>query len=130
MPAQSPLHHSGKPTFASILLLDGTAYFLMLLILNLLHVAFTVSAVADVSSGPTSVIGTFEQPFTSLLIGRFLISLQKVQRRLCDSTRSISLGDFASQWQGSRNTGDFIGALGAQPSFHEDHEEAEESDSL
>ncbi|TBU47881.1 hypothetical protein BD309DRAFT_855016 [Dichomitus squalens] len=130
MPAQSPLHHSGKPTFASILLLDGTAYFLMLLILNLLHVAFTVSAVADVSSGPTSVIGTFEQPFTSLLIGRFLISLQKVQRRLCDSTRSISLGDFASQSQGSRNTGDFIGALGAQPSFHEDHEEAEESDSL
>lgn len=57
---------------------------------------------------------------TSILTSRFLIDLQKAQRKLAASSRSVSLGEIEFQPQTSRNTSRFIGSLGAQLSFHED----------
>ncbi|TBU42231.1 hypothetical protein BD309DRAFT_866752, partial [Dichomitus squalens] len=65
---------------------------------------------------------------TSMLTSRFLIDLQKVQRKLADSSRSVSLGELALQPQPSRKTGRLIESLGAQLSFHEYGEENEDED--
>ncbi|EJF58117.1 hypothetical protein DICSQDRAFT_173213 [Dichomitus squalens LYAD-421 SS1] len=86
---------------------------------------FTLIGVAERdTSGPTSVIALLEEPLTSILTSRFLINLQKAQRRLEDSSSgSVSLGEVAFQQQMSRNTSRFIGSLGGQLSFHEDDRE-------
>ncbi|TBU28237.1 hypothetical protein BD311DRAFT_865542 [Dichomitus squalens] len=122
------LRTPGKPTLASILLLNGTIYFLALLILSVLQMAFTLAGVAgngalEIS---TSIIALLEEPLTSILTSRFLIDLQKTQRGLVGSSRSISLGEVVFQPQTSRNTSRFIGSLGAQLSFHEDGGEEDE----
>ncbi|TBU28244.1 hypothetical protein BD309DRAFT_875422 [Dichomitus squalens] len=63
---------------------------------------------------------------TAILTSRFLIDLQRTQRKLAGSSRSISLGEVVSQPQTSRNMNRFIGPLGAQLSFHEDDGEENE----
>ncbi|TBU42224.1 hypothetical protein BD309DRAFT_991840 [Dichomitus squalens] len=75
--------------------------------------------VDDNAHFPTSVIVYLEEPLTSILTSRFLIDLQKAQRKLAGSSRSVSLGEIAFQPQSSGNTSRFIGSLGAQISFHE-----------
>ncbi|TBU29444.1 hypothetical protein BD311DRAFT_720632 [Dichomitus squalens] len=132
--AKLSLRRLGKRSFASILLLDGTMYFLPLLVLSTLQMTFTLIGVSgagvswcladnlqvdDNAHFPTSVIVYLEEPLTSILTSRFLIDLQKAQRKLAGSSRSVSLGEIAFQPQSSGNTSRFIGSLGAQISFHE-----------
>ncbi|TBU62403.1 hypothetical protein BD310DRAFT_974219 [Dichomitus squalens] len=116
----------GRKTFASIILLDGTMYFMTLLILNILHLSFTLTGVAARPYFITSVVALLEEPLTSILTSRFLINLQKAQRKLDDTSESVSLGEVAFQPQMSRNTSRFIGSLGAQLSFDEDDSEESE----
>ncbi|EJF58120.1 hypothetical protein DICSQDRAFT_173214 [Dichomitus squalens LYAD-421 SS1] len=116
-----------KQTFAGILLLDGTIYFMALLILSVLQMAFTLAGVAvSDEAGIISVIAFLAEPLTAILTSRFLIDLQRTQRKLAGSSRSISLGEVVSQPQTSRNMNRFIGPLGAQLSFHEDDGEENE----
>ncbi|EJF56580.1 hypothetical protein DICSQDRAFT_174805 [Dichomitus squalens LYAD-421 SS1] len=89
---------------------------------------FTLTGVAsNVNPGAavTSVIALLEEPLTSILTSRFLINLQKAQRKLAGSSQSVSLGEVAFQPQTSRNTSRFIGSLGAQLSHHEHVDEEE-----
>ncbi|TBU57627.1 hypothetical protein BD310DRAFT_929077 [Dichomitus squalens] len=116
--AKLSLRSLGKKTFASILLLDGG---LVLLMLSVLHMVFTLTGVAeDATSLLTSVIAVIEEPLTAILTTRFLIDLQKAQRKLAGSSRSVSLGELAFQAQTSKNTSRFIGSLGAQLPFRQD----------
>ncbi|TBU62399.1 hypothetical protein BD310DRAFT_48516 [Dichomitus squalens] len=85
---------------------------------------FTVTGVAE--DYLTSVIALLEEPLTAILTSRFFIDLQRAQRRLAGSSRSISLGEVVFQPQTSRNMSRFIGSLGAQLSFHEDGGEKNE----
>ncbi|TBU37926.1 hypothetical protein BD309DRAFT_1023245 [Dichomitus squalens] len=119
----------GRKTFASIILLDGTVYFMTLLILNILHLSFTLTGVAARPFFVTSVVALLEEPLTSILTSRFLINLQKAERKLDDSSESVSLGEVAFQPQMSRNTSRFIGSLEAQLSFYEDDSEESEDKS-
>ncbi|TBU44167.1 hypothetical protein BD309DRAFT_862854 [Dichomitus squalens] len=97
-------------TFANILLRDGAT----LLVLNVLHIASDEFAT-------TSVIIWFEEPFTSILTSRFLINLQKVNRKLAGSVQSMSqLPELAFQPYASGNVDGFIGSLGTQLSFHKE----------
>ncbi|TBU28241.1 hypothetical protein BD311DRAFT_663740, partial [Dichomitus squalens] len=92
-----------RETFASIILLDGAK-----LILN----------------RTLLILSVLQMTLTSILTSRFLINLQKAQRRLEDSSSgSVSLGEVAFQQQMSRNTSRFIGSLGGQLSFHGDDRE-------
>ncbi|EJF59670.1 hypothetical protein DICSQDRAFT_171847 [Dichomitus squalens LYAD-421 SS1] len=84
-----------KRTFAGTLLRDGTIYFATLLILNILHIAFTVGSVAPAAFTATSVIPDFEEPLTAILTSRFLINLQEVKQKLSGSSRSMSTSDLA-----------------------------------
>ncbi|TBU51029.1 hypothetical protein BD310DRAFT_1012108 [Dichomitus squalens] len=102
--AKLSLRSLGKETFAGILLLDGVNR--ALLVLSVLQMAFTLT-------------GTVPS-FTATLTSRFLIDLQRTQRKLAGSFRSISLGEVVFQPQTSSNTSRFIGSLGPQISFHED----------
>ncbi|TBU54371.1 hypothetical protein BD310DRAFT_828167, partial [Dichomitus squalens] len=121
----------GRRSFASILFLNGTIYFLALLILSVLQMSFTLNRVAE-SGGNlvTSVVIVLEEPLTSILTSRFLIDLQRAQRNLVDSSRSVSLREVALQPQISENTDRryFIGSLGAQLSFHEIGERENEAE--
>ncbi|TBU28233.1 hypothetical protein BD311DRAFT_807062 [Dichomitus squalens] len=127
--AKLSLRSLGKKTFAGILLLDGTIYFLALLILSVLQMTFTLTGVAENGTNSiTSAIVLFEEPLTAILTSRFLIDLQKAQRKLAGSSQSISLGEVAFRPQTSTNMSRFVGSLGAQLSFHEDDEQDQGGD--
>ncbi|TBU54372.1 hypothetical protein BD310DRAFT_936002 [Dichomitus squalens] len=127
--AKLSLRSLGKRTLTSILLLDGMCY-RALLVLSTLQMTFTLTGVDENANFPTSVIVYMEEPLTSILTSRFLIDLQKAQRKLAGSSQSVSFGDLAFQPQTSGNTSRFIGSLGAQLSFHKvDEEENEVEDS-
>ncbi|TBU29476.1 hypothetical protein BD311DRAFT_756743 [Dichomitus squalens] len=118
-------------SLASILLHDGTSYFLILLILNVLHVAFTLSSVANDPFSPSSVVILIEEPLTSVLTSRFLINLQLAKRRQEGSLESTSEGTelaFQPQTSSSHHIDGFIKSMGGQLSF--DHDSVEEDDTI
>ncbi|KAH9927908.1 uncharacterized protein BXZ73DRAFT_48710 [Epithele typhae] len=68
------------PSFSSILMINGTIYFAVLLILNVLHLAFTLSSVFNNPGALTSNLSQFTLPLTAVLISRFLMGLQEANR--------------------------------------------------
>ncbi|TBU26484.1 hypothetical protein BD311DRAFT_667451 [Dichomitus squalens] len=68
------------PSIAQLLLVNGTIYFLVLLVLNILHLTFTVLSIA-VNIQQTSYIVSFTEPITAILVSRFMFDLQKVKQR-------------------------------------------------
>ncbi|KAL1941683.1 hypothetical protein VTO73DRAFT_7122 [Trametes versicolor] len=60
-----------RTTFLQLLLRDGTIYFVILLILNILQIIVRITAQAN-------FITTFEEPLTAILISRFLMNLREV----------------------------------------------------
>ncbi|TBU52770.1 hypothetical protein BD310DRAFT_831499 [Dichomitus squalens] len=108
--AKLSLRSLGKKTFAGILLLDG--------------------AYSNLSSKPDAllILSVLQMTLTAILTSRFLIDLQKAQRKLAGSSQSISLGEVAFRPQTSTNMSRFVGSLGAQLSFHEDDEQDQGGD--
>ena len=58
--------------------------------------------------------------FTSVLVSRFLISLQETERKLASSSRAVSFGEISFSPQTSRSTSGFIGSLGTPLIFLDD----------
>ncbi|RPD57300.1 hypothetical protein L227DRAFT_655695 [Lentinus tigrinus ALCF2SS1-6] len=96
-------------TFAGTLLRDGTVYFVVLLVLNALHLTFTMLPIVDASLAPVSYITLFTEPITAVLVSRFMLNLQAVNRRAIngDSQRTLTLQI------GSVNFERVIGSLGS-----------------
>ncbi|KAH9925869.1 uncharacterized protein BXZ73DRAFT_103042 [Epithele typhae] len=69
----------GRASFADVLLRDGSLYFLAMSVLNALHIALTVLEFGGPVT-PVSFVTTFTDPLTSLLVSRFLVHLQSVNR--------------------------------------------------
>ncbi|KAI8974607.1 hypothetical protein BD414DRAFT_498188 [Trametes punicea] len=95
----------GRPSFARMLARDGTIYFSILLILNTLHLTFTMLAITEDALSPVSYFTTFTEPITAVLVSRFLLNLQEVNQSsqrsaLATLTQSVSL-DFATRVIGS-----------------------------
>ncbi|TBU29357.1 hypothetical protein BD311DRAFT_661383, partial [Dichomitus squalens] len=106
-----------RQTFASTLLRDGGSYHrLTLLIVNSLNIAFSLTSVSPIGA-PRSL--QHSPSLTSILISRFLINLQKVKHTLEGSSRSMS--ELAFQSRASLDVDGFIGSLGAQLPFLDDH---------
>ncbi|TBU28234.1 hypothetical protein BD311DRAFT_758659 [Dichomitus squalens] len=95
--AKPTLHSLGKKTFASILFLDGTTCFLLLLLSNVLRMTFTLvdSEHNAVINDPLTAAAVLERSLSPIFTSRFLIDLQKAQRKLEASSRSVSLGELA-----------------------------------
>ncbi|KAI0334642.1 hypothetical protein GY45DRAFT_1343340 [Cubamyces sp. BRFM 1775] len=92
----------GKPSFARMLARDGTR---ILLVLNTLHLTFTMLSITSDALSPVSYFTTFTEPITAVLVSRFLLNLQEVNQYNHRSapaslTQSITL-DFASRVVGS-----------------------------
>ncbi|RPD53982.1 hypothetical protein L227DRAFT_580888 [Lentinus tigrinus ALCF2SS1-6] len=94
--------HIGAPTFSRLLLVDGTIYFVILTMLNTMHLTFTMLSIAT-SLSQVSYIISFTEPTTAILVSRFMFSLQEVKRR---TEHQQSLNSFHSSI-------DFDGVLGA-----------------
>ncbi|TBU39382.1 hypothetical protein BD309DRAFT_969815 [Dichomitus squalens] len=124
--AKLTLRSLGNKTFASILLLDGTTYFLLLLLSNILRMTFTLVEHNTLVNDALTAAAVLEWSLSPILTSRFLIDLQKAQRKLEASSRSFSLGELEFEPQASRNTSRLIGSLGAQLAFHGDEDEANE----
>ncbi|EJF58123.1 hypothetical protein DICSQDRAFT_173216 [Dichomitus squalens LYAD-421 SS1] len=125
--AKLSLRSLRKESFAGILLLDGTIYFMVLLVLSVLQMTFTLTGVAEGGTTLfTSVISFIEEPLTAILTSRFLIDLQNAQCKLAGSSRSVSFGELAFEPQTSRNTSRIIGSLGVQLSFRDGFQDGED----
>ncbi|TFK82550.1 hypothetical protein K466DRAFT_603591 [Polyporus arcularius HHB13444] len=75
-------------TFAGVLLRDGIAYFLVLLTMNVLHMAFSLGSI--LSNADISEITVFTEPVTAVLVSRFLIDLQEANRKAVDQTSLVN----------------------------------------
>ncbi|KAI0701126.1 hypothetical protein C8T65DRAFT_697124 [Cerioporus squamosus] len=71
----------GTSSLSLILLRDGTIYFVIILLMNVLHLMFSIGAVfskyADISD-----ISLLLEPTESILVSRFLMNLQEANKRL------------------------------------------------
>ncbi|KAM5536956.1 hypothetical protein V8D89_009385 [Ganoderma adspersum] len=63
--------HSSPNTFVHVLLYDGAIYFVVLLILNTLHLAFTVASLVTPALQSASDLIVFVEPVTAILVQRF-----------------------------------------------------------
>ncbi|PIL24602.1 hypothetical protein GSI_12486 [Ganoderma sinense ZZ0214-1] len=99
-----------KYTLSDVLLLDGTIYFIILAILNALHLTFTILATEVVALQAISYYAIFTTPVSAILVSRFLLHLQSANLRTMGQGSSQSL-DIAV---GSVIFERVMGSLGAQ----------------
>ncbi|RDX40555.1 hypothetical protein OH76DRAFT_1423635 [Lentinus brumalis] len=97
-------------SLANIILRDGTIYFVVLFIINVLHLVFSVTALAGFKTTGASYATIFTGPLTTILISRFLIDLQEADQAILrldpdDPVRSSERDPY--------HTGGFISSLGA-----------------
>ncbi|KAI0719782.1 hypothetical protein C8T65DRAFT_736344 [Cerioporus squamosus] len=69
---------SKRLSLSDILFRDGTIYFIILFILNTLHLAFSATAVAG--NGAESYVTLFTTTLTAILVSRFLLDLQEANQ--------------------------------------------------
>ncbi|KAI1782490.1 hypothetical protein LXA43DRAFT_905611 [Ganoderma leucocontextum] len=75
---------SREGTIVSFLLLrDGTIYFVLMVAINVMHLAFSTSSVlVAAGSGNVSDVTQFSEPLTAIiLVSRFMLNLQETRRR-------------------------------------------------
>ncbi|KAI0687272.1 hypothetical protein C8Q76DRAFT_803577 [Earliella scabrosa] len=72
----------GNASFARLLLRDGTIYFVVFTILNVLHLI----VVPDHKGVVVSAVGSYTTPITSILISRFLLHLRRLNKRITEPT--------------------------------------------
>ncbi|KAI0763840.1 hypothetical protein BD413DRAFT_642322 [Trametes elegans] len=100
----------GRPSFIRMLVRDGTVYFSILLLLNALHLIFTMLSITADPLSPVSYFTTFTEPITAVLVSRFLIDLQQVNQYYQRSTPdSVLTGSIPMSLDFTR----VIGSLGS-----------------
>ncbi|TFK84135.1 hypothetical protein K466DRAFT_589157 [Polyporus arcularius HHB13444] len=110
----STLTTHSRWTLSSVLLRDGLMYFFVLMTLNVLHMAFTLSTVF---SDTLSLISLFSNQVEAVLVSHFLLDLQAANRRTLKLSRDDPL-NFTTTWtdsggNGSLNFARVIGSLGS-----------------
>ncbi|TBU22649.1 hypothetical protein BD311DRAFT_675584, partial [Dichomitus squalens] len=80
-----------KGSISSVLLMDGTIYFLILAVLNSLHLALTLLSINVDALQPVSVVTVFTTPLSAVLISRFLLHLQTASLRAVGSIPSSQI---------------------------------------
>ncbi|RDX54428.1 hypothetical protein OH76DRAFT_961081 [Lentinus brumalis] len=72
--------HSKRITLSDVLFRGGTIYFVILFILNVLHLVLSATAVAGDGEDWGSLLTEFTGPITAILISRFLLELQEADQ--------------------------------------------------
>ncbi|KAI0714144.1 hypothetical protein C8T65DRAFT_154507 [Cerioporus squamosus] len=102
------VQRSRRLPLSDILFRGGIIYFLVLFVLNVLHLTFSATAVA-IQAELTSYVTIFTAPITAILISRFLLALQ-------EANQMVVRVDSDNQLHSSRNPYDsapsFISSLG------------------
>ncbi|KAI0713067.1 hypothetical protein C8T65DRAFT_739119 [Cerioporus squamosus] len=79
-PIENPFQSEGtRRTLSSILLWNGTLYFIVLSILSVLQLSFTLSSILN--TGGESFVILFTEPLTTVLICRFILDLHEASQR-------------------------------------------------
>ncbi|TFK91437.1 hypothetical protein K466DRAFT_596100 [Polyporus arcularius HHB13444] len=97
-------------SLADVILRDGTIYFVVLFTVNVLHLVFSVTALAGFHTTGTSYATIFTGPLTTILISRFLIDLQEADLA---AVRLDPDDPMRSSERDPYHTGGFISSLGA-----------------
>ncbi|TFK82801.1 hypothetical protein K466DRAFT_603385 [Polyporus arcularius HHB13444] len=102
-------------SLTTILARDGSIYFVLLLILNTLHLTFTMLSI-HAAFEPLSYFSDFTEPATTVLVSRFLLDLQSANQRALkvDSDDPLYLDSmsFSSRVNMSRIVGSLGTSLG------------------
>ncbi|TFK85359.1 hypothetical protein K466DRAFT_622302, partial [Polyporus arcularius HHB13444] len=117
LPRRNPSGSRNTLSFSTILLRDGTIYFVVLLILNVLHLVFTLISVVGVFD-PVSFVTEFTEPATAVLVSRFLLDLQSANRDALkldsrDPLNTVNQEDEFSHTSGTISFARFVGSLGS-----------------
>ncbi|KAI0701122.1 hypothetical protein C8T65DRAFT_697122 [Cerioporus squamosus] len=117
-------------SLTTILARDGSIYFLLLLILNSLHLTFTMLSI-HAAFEPLSYFSDFTEPVTTVLVSRFLIDLQSANQRALkvdsDDPLYLDTMSFGRSANLSRIVGSLGASLGQQPG---DGEESTDDDTF
>ncbi|KAI0714212.1 hypothetical protein C8T65DRAFT_726765, partial [Cerioporus squamosus] len=77
--AMRDIRHSKRLSLSDVLFCGGIIYFVVLVLLSVLHLVFSTTAVvSDVEEG--SYVTVFTMPITAILISRFLLELQEANQ--------------------------------------------------
>ncbi|KAI0685066.1 hypothetical protein C8T65DRAFT_748277 [Cerioporus squamosus] len=104
-----PRHPGVRNRFLHILLRDGTIYFVVLAILNILHLTLSLLSIEYAISN-ISFVTQFSEPLTTILISRFLLNLQAANRRVLHLSFDSTLA--ASSQAGTLVFERLVGSLG------------------
>ncbi|KAI0707181.1 hypothetical protein C8Q76DRAFT_800534 [Earliella scabrosa] len=77
------------PSISGILLRDGAIYFIVLVILNVLHLSLSLASISVELNSASSVVVLIE-PITTVIISRFLLDLQEANNLRRDESTSAS----------------------------------------
>ncbi|KAI0682958.1 hypothetical protein C8T65DRAFT_595699 [Cerioporus squamosus] len=103
------LQQSKRMSLSDILFCNGTIYFVIMFILNVLHLTLSVTSVA-INNNSWSYVTVFTPPITTILVSRFLLELQ-------EANQTVIRVDPDDPLHFSRNpyddTPSFISSLGA-----------------
>ncbi|RDX48637.1 hypothetical protein OH76DRAFT_1404561 [Lentinus brumalis] len=105
---RTDIRWTGRLSLSHILFRDGTIYFVVLSILNILHLVLSLTALQTGDNGG-SYVAVFTAPLTAILISRFLIDLQ-------EANQAVVRVDMDDPLRSSRDpyaTPSFISSLGA-----------------
>ncbi|KAH9895718.1 hypothetical protein C8Q73DRAFT_789525 [Cubamyces lactineus] len=108
-----------KASYASLMLRDGTVYFLVLLILNVLHMVLTILAYTEAFIS-VSYVSIFTDPIMSILVSRFLLDLRQVDHTGVNAVGSELPSFVAPQGGAFSEYASFVAPLGTQLVPHGD----------
>ncbi|TFK85093.1 hypothetical protein K466DRAFT_552588 [Polyporus arcularius HHB13444] len=72
--------HKTRVSLTTVLLRDGTLYFGVLLIMNVLHLAFSLTSMFGFADNGASNVTAFTEVVTAVLVSRFLLNLQEANK--------------------------------------------------
>ncbi|KAI0794536.1 hypothetical protein C8Q74DRAFT_1215806 [Fomes fomentarius] len=91
------IHKDKRQSLGAILVQNGTIYFIVLLCLNVLHLAFSLANIFGIGYVESDII-VFTTPITTILISHFLLDLQEAYQQTVrvDSDDALNLGSNSS----------------------------------
>ncbi|PIL32865.1 hypothetical protein GSI_04983 [Ganoderma sinense ZZ0214-1] len=127
-----PNFKKDRETLGAVLLRDGSLYFIVLALLNTLHIALTTVSL-DVVDADASYVTLFIDPISSILTCRFILNLRKVDHSVMSSAPSWG-GDVEFAARGSRSTlprfvtsfGEPLHMAGGRPEVGNEAQDAEQ----
>ncbi|KAI0630663.1 hypothetical protein C8Q77DRAFT_1160216 [Trametes polyzona] len=102
----------GVMSLSTVLLRDGTIYFIVLLILNALHLTLTLVSFV-IPFDPSSQVTTLTEPVTAVLVSRFLLDLQTANRKTMRLDSQDTIFATTSALGGTLDFARVVGSLGS-----------------